>query len=138
MTAPLEPIQHIPFLRLLGVHQHEVPPGHSHLVLPELKPEHMNSLAAAHGGVVMTLLDVAMARAARTAPGRDGGPVVTVEMSSRFLRPGSGPLTARGHVLHAGRSLCSCQAELRDAEGRLVASAAGTFKYWKGATGGVD
>ena len=135
---PLEPPDRIPFLRLLGVQLQDAPPGRSRLLLPELKPEHLNSLSAAHGGVVMTLLDVAMARAARNVEGRDGGPVVTVEMSSRFLRPGGGPLTATGEVLHAGRSLCSCQAEVRDARGRLVASAAGTFKYWKGTTGGVD
>ena len=135
---PLEPLDRIPFLRLLGVQLQDAPPGRSLLVLPELKPEHLNSLAAAHGGVVMTLLDVAMARAARNVEGRDGGPVVTVEMSSRFVRPGGGPLTASGEVLHAGRSLCTCQAEVRDAQGRLVASAAGTFKYWKGTTGGVD
>ncbi|MFT3822129.1 MAG: PaaI family thioesterase [Rubrivivax sp.] len=135
---PLEPLDRIPFLRLLGVQLHDAPPDQSLLLLPELKPEHLNSLSAAHGGVVMTLLDVAMARAARNVQGRDGGPVVTVEMSSRFLRPGGGPLTARGQVLHAGRSLCTCQAEVRDAQDRLVASAAGTFKYRKGAAGGVD
>ena len=129
--------RHIPFIHLLGAELVRFEDGESEIAL-DVRDELHNSWHVAHGGVVMTLLDVAMARAARTAPGRDGGPVVTVEMSSRFLRPGSGPLTARGHVLHAGRSLCSCQAELRDAEGRLVASAAGTFKYWKGTTGGVD
>ena len=42
-----------------------------------------NLLPAAHGGVVMTLLDVAMARAATSQPDAPSTTVVTVEMSVR-------------------------------------------------------
>jgi uncharacterized protein (TIGR00369 family) len=134
----MNPIDHIPFLRLLGVYQGESGPGESLLHLPELKPEHCNSLAAAHGGVVMTLLDVAMARAAISSPQATGQKVVTVEMSSRFLTPGRGALQARGRVQRAGGSLASCQADVYAADGTHVASAMGTFKYWRGEPGGVD
>jgi uncharacterized protein (TIGR00369 family) len=132
------PVDRIPFLRLLGLQQLPAEPGRSRLLLPQLKPEFCNRLPAAHGGVLMTLLDVAMARAATSLPAAPTGTVVTVQMSSHFVKPGRGPLTAEGRVLGAGGSLCTCEAEVTDADGALVASAMGTFKYWRGADGSID
>lgn len=132
------PLHLIPFLKLLGLEKEAAPPGESRLLLPELKPEHCNLLPAAHGGVVMTLLDVAMARAAISVPDAPGTTVVTVEMSSRFLHPARGVLRASGRVLHAGRSLCTCEAQVLMADGRVAATAQGTFKYWRGPMGGVE
>lgn len=79
----------------------------------------------------MTLLDVAMSRAAVLAPGAPSSTAVTVEMSSRFIYPGRGPLVAEGWVINQGRSLCTCQANIYDANRRILATAQGTFKYWK-------
>lgn len=135
------PLARIPFLQLLGLTLDEWQDGRSRLHLPELKPEFCNLLPAAHGGVVMTLLDVAMARAATSLPAAPSTTVVTVEMSSRFVKPARGPLQASGRVLHAGGSLCTCEGHVHDAEGSLVASAMGTFKYWRasgGVSGGVE
>jgi uncharacterized protein (TIGR00369 family) len=132
------PVDGIPFLRLLGLQQQAAEPGRSRLRLPELKPEFCNRLSAAHGGVLMTLLDVAMARAATSLPSAPTGTVVTVQMSSHFVQPGRGPLSAEGRVLGAGKSLCTCEAQVTDADGALVASAMGTFKYWRGTDGSVD
>jgi uncharacterized protein (TIGR00369 family) len=132
------PIDRIPFLRLLGLQQQPAEEGHSRLLLPELKDEHCNMLAAAHGGVLMTLLDVAMARAATSRAEAPSSTVVTVQMSAHFARPGNGPLVAEGRVLHAGASLCTCEAQVLDAGGQLIAIATGTFKYWRGGAGGVD
>jgi uncharacterized protein (TIGR00369 family) len=132
------PLERIPFVRLLGVTQQPAAPGRSRLHLPELRGELCNGLEAAHGGVLMTLLDVAMARAAISHPDATSRAVVTVEMSTRFLRPGRGPLVAEGSVLGAGRSLATCEARVLDEDGTLVASAMGTFKFWQGAVAGVD
>jgi uncharacterized protein (TIGR00369 family) len=138
MPSPQTPIESVPFLGLLGVVQEAAGPGRSRIRLPELRDDLSNLLPAAHGGVVMTLLDVAMARAATSPPGAPSTTVVTVEMSARFVRPGRGPLVAEGSVLHAGGSLCTCEASVRDAAGNLVATAMGTFKYWRGPAGGVE
>ena len=139
MTQPLQtPVAHVPFLKLLGVVQDPAAPGRSRIRLPDLREELSNLLPAAHGGVVMTLLDVAMARAATSQPGAPSTTVVTVEMSTRFVRPARGPLVAEGTVLHAGGSLCTCEASLRDDAGNLVAAAMGTFKYWRGPAGDVE
>ena len=40
--------------------------------------------------------------------------------------------------LHAGGSLCSTEAQVRNAQGELVASAQGTFKYWRAPAGGLE
>lgn len=134
----IAPIDRIPFLRLIGLTQQASDPGRSRLYLPELRDDLCNLLEAAHGGVLMTLLDVAMARAATSLPNAPSRTIVTVEMSTRFLSPGRGPLTAEGRVISTGRSLCTCEAQVSNANGGLVASAMGTFKYWRGPSGGID
>lgn len=117
---------HVPFLELLGVSAELGEGGHSRLSL-ELRPELLNHLGVSHGGVMMTLLDVAMAVAARTSHARPMG-VITVDMSINFLRGGSGRLIAEGHLLRGGRSLHFCEGEVTDASGQRVAKALGTFK----------
>jgi uncharacterized protein (TIGR00369 family) len=89
------------------------------------RPEHVNNLGIAHGGLICTLLDVAMGTAARCTVGL---PVMTLDMQASFLSPGRGELTAEGRVVRAGRSIVFCEAEVRSAEGELVAKASGLFK----------
>ena len=111
----------VPFLRLIGARQDpNFEDGIVRVHLPD-----------PHGGILMTLLDVAMSRAAVLAPGAPSSTAVTVEMSSRFIYPGRGPLVAEGWVINQGRSLCTCQANIYDADRRILATAQGTFKYWK-------
>lgn len=118
------------FLRLLGAIQVSAPAGRVRISLPSVRDELLNHLPAAHGGVVMTLLDSAMSRVASQAPGAPSHTAVTVEMTSRFHRLARGPLVAEAWVVHQGRSLCSCAAQLLDAQQRVVATGSGTFKYW--------
>ncbi|MDP4005886.1 PaaI family thioesterase [Methylobacterium sp. NEAU K] len=115
---------HIPFVNHCGIEALDVHEGRTRLRLA-LQPEHANNLGIAHGGVICTLLDVALGTAARLKAGR---PVVTLDMQTRFLVPGSGVLTAEGRVTRAGRSVIFCEAEIRDTRGELVASATGLLK----------
>jgi uncharacterized protein (TIGR00369 family) len=116
----------IPFLELLGVKAEQAGGGTARISL-ELRPELLNSFDVSHGGVVMTLLDVAMAVAARASRNHAGG-VMTVEMSVSFLRAATGRIVAEGRVLRGGRSLFFCEAEARDESGEMVAKSLGTFK----------
>ncbi|MDQ3060640.1 MAG: PaaI family thioesterase [Pseudomonadota bacterium] len=96
------------------------------------QPEHLNSFAVTHGGVCMTLLDVAMASAARSVQ-KDMG-AVTIEMKTSFMRPTPGDgsrLTARGRLMHRTATLAFTEATLYDAQGQACAHATGTFKYVK-------
>lgn len=115
---------HIPFVDHCGIEALDVREGRTRLRLV-LRLEHANNLGIAHGGVICTLLDVALGTAARLKAGR---PVVTLDMQTRFLAPGRGTLIAEGRVTRAGRSVTFCEAEIRDAQGELVASATGLLK----------
>lgn len=120
----------VPFLTDLGMQVLEFGQGRAVLAL-DVQRRHTNSLGATHGGVAMTMLDVAMAMAARSFGERGPGTNVTIEMSTSFMRPSSGRVTAHGQCLHRTATMAFCEAELRDARGELCAKAKGTFKYWR-------
>ena len=132
---------HIPFVEALGFELHHFEGGHAELRV-DLDQAHLNSWEVAHGGVLMTMLDVAMALAARSvalpsAPARsihahepDFGPgVVTVEMKTSFMRPAEGRLRASAKLLHRSATLAFCEASVFDDDNHLCAHATGTFKY---------
>ncbi|MGZ5157539.1 MAG: PaaI family thioesterase [Caldimonas sp.] len=128
----------IPFVDLLGFELLRFDHGEAEIAV-QLRDELCNSWSVAHGGVTMTLLDVAMAHAARS-PGEDGATepsgVVTIEMKTSFMRPGLGRLVATGRRLHRTASMAFCDASVVDAGQQLVAHATGTFKYLKGLPAG--
>ena len=114
-----------PFGAHLGIRTRSRGAGRAVLEL-DLRPELMNVWDFAHGGLIMTLLDNAMSTAAYTMDAKGAG-VVTVEMKTSFIAAGQGRLEAHGHCLHFGRSIAFCEGEVRDAAGKLVARASGTF-----------
>jgi uncharacterized protein (TIGR00369 family) len=121
----------IPFVERLGLELLRFEHGESEIRV-DLKAAHLNSWAVAHGGVLMTMLDVAMAHAARSlhASGPGEGPgVVTIEMKTSFMRPAEGRLLAKGKLLHRSTTMAFCEASVIDDEGHLCAHATGTFKY---------
>lgn len=117
--------RNIPFVSHIGVHLVEHGGGRA-VVEVELLPELMNSFGSGHGGVIMTLLDVAMALAARSMDPKGIG-AITVEMKTSFIATCEGRLVAEGRCVHSGKSLSFCEGEVRDAAGKLVARASGTF-----------
>ena len=116
----------VPFLKHLGVRPEMAEGGRSRISL-ELRPELLNSFEVSHGGVIMTMLDVAMAVAARGMQQHPSG-VMTVDMSASFLRAARGRIVAEGKVLRGGESLWFCEGEAFDESGELVAKSLGTFK----------
>lgn len=130
----------IPFGRLLGLELLSFEPELAVLAL-DMRPELMNSWAVAHGGVTMSLLDVAMAHAARS-PRADGSPwtagVVTVEMKTTFLLPAEGRLVATARCLRRTASLAFCEASMTCSGGVVAAHATGTFKFLRGLPAGAD
>jgi uncharacterized protein (TIGR00369 family) len=117
----------VPFTRLLDARREFSEGGRARLVL-DARPELGNVIGAVHGGVLVTLLDVAMASAAvslfdftRTA--------VTLNLNTSFLAPGRGRLTADGEVMQHDGSVAWCRCAITDAAGCLVAQAQGSFRY---------
>ncbi len=120
----------IPFVAHLGLTTEDLGEGTARLSLA-LEPHMSNSFGTAHGGVIMTLLDVALCTAARTLHPDSTG-VVTIDLSTSFIGAGSGPrLLAEARVLRNGRSIIFVEGEARNANGSLVAKAMGTVRVRK-------
>ena len=103
---PRQVFAKVPFMQALGVQRDFSEGGKARLSL-DPKPEHGNVIGAVHGGIVVTLLDVAMASAAVSAVDFLKT-VVTLNLDTCFVEPG------RGHLV---------------ADGGLVAKAQGSFRY---------
>jgi uncharacterized protein (TIGR00369 family) len=116
----------VPFAELLGVRIAHREAGLARVEV-DARPELMNSHQAAHGGVVMTLADIALAVAAMTLDATCRG-AVTIELKVSFLRPGTGTLVAEGRCIRHGKTLSFSEGEVRDRDGNLVAKALGTFR----------
>ncbi len=121
----------IPFVEELGLELWAFGDGKAELRV-DLDECHLNSWEVAHGGVMMTMLDVAMAHAARsksTHSPMDAPGVVTLEMKTSFMRPGQGTLRAVGTLLHKTTTLAFTEGSVFDDAGRLCAHATATFKF---------
>ena len=128
----------IPFVEELGCYLVSAGSGRSVIRL-DAELHHLNSWGVVHGGVVMTLLDVAMAsagRSLRTDLGTGGN--VTIEMKTSFLRPARGRIEVRGVCLHTTATMAFCEAELFGDDEQLAAKASGTFKFFRQLTTSSD
>jgi uncharacterized protein (TIGR00369 family) len=119
--------RYVPFTVHLGMRVDRAEGGEA-AVSMDLAPHMLNNHGAGHGGVLMTLLDVAMANAAlsRIDFARE---VVTVDVHVAFMSPTSGRLVATARATGGGKSVCFCEARVEDASGRVAAQAMGTFRY---------
>ena len=120
----------IPFLSHLKILTETLGKGTATLSLPVEK--HLtNSLGTVHGGVIMSLLDVALCTAARTLHPESVG-VITINLSTSFIGAGSGAkLLADARVLKDGKSMSFVEAEAKNADGSLVAKAVATVRVLK-------
>ena len=89
--------------------------------------KHMNGSRSLHGGVLMTLADIAMSQTARAASGARS--CSTVALTCDFVGPGKlgDVIEARVHVTHQTRTMIFLSAELVCGD-RPVAAATGLWK----------
>lgn len=118
----------IPFVRLLGFDLQVFEHGHAQIDY-EPQPDHQNAFGAIHGGVLMTLLDVTMASAARSVQPDSG--LVTIEMKTSFMQTAVGRLTGKGRLVHRSTSLAFTEATVYAETGQVCAQAMATFKYMR-------
>jgi uncharacterized protein (TIGR00369 family) len=98
----------------------------------EADARHMNRSGLLHGGVLATAIDAACGFAGcyEPPPGQ-GRRALTLSLSTQFIGPvplGT-RLTASARRSGGGRTIFFASCEVRDTEGRLVATGSGTFKY---------
>lgn len=86
---------------------------------------HYNYIGTVHGGVIATMLDTAAACALHyTLP--PGVGYTSQDLSTKFLRPvtsNTGEVFAEGRLIHRGSRTALAEANLTDADGRLLAHA---------------
>jgi uncharacterized protein (TIGR00369 family) len=117
----------IPFVSHLRILTEALGEGSAQLSLP-VEPHLTNSLGTVHGGVIMSLLDVALCTAARTLHPQSVG-VITINLSTSFIGAGSGTkLLADARVLKDARSMSFVEAEAKNTDGSLVAKAVATVR----------
>lgn len=115
-----------PFAHLLGVEI--VSEGDDAIELAlEAGHDHEREGGVLHGGVMMSLLDMAMAGSvARTL--ETGQSTASVSITTDFLRPaGKGRIVARGKLVRRGATMAFPAGELFDANGKIVARATGVW-----------
>ncbi|MDM0032427.1 PaaI family thioesterase [Variovorax sp. J22P271] len=115
----------IPFARLTGVTLDPARDGRSRGSVA-LRPEHLNSHGAAHGGLTFTLADTCMGAALRSLL-EPTQTCVTVETKMSYFRAGVGKtMVSESEIVHKGRTIASlqCRVFVDDA---LIAAATGTF-----------
>jgi 1,4-dihydroxy-2-naphthoyl-CoA hydrolase len=98
-------------------------------------PERCTSRGVMHGGAIMTLADSCAAVCAYLNLPKGADRTATIESSTRFTRAlRSGTLTATARPLRVTGTIAFLETELRDHDGRLVASVSQiqTYGYPRG------
>jgi uncharacterized protein (TIGR00369 family) len=98
----------------------------------DVEDRHLNRSGIAHGGVAATLLDTALGYAGChcAVPGRVRR-AVTLSLTVNFVGPiaAGTTLTAVGRRTGGGQRIFYAEGEVRDADGALVATATGVWRY---------
>lgn len=124
-----------PFNTYLGTRVLAAGDGTAEVVI-DLEPHHLNGRGVAHGGVVTALLDTALGAAVISSMPREWW-CATTSLTTQFIDgAGSGRLSAKGQVLRRGARVAFATGEVRDAGGRLIATANGTWHLWSRKPGG--
>jgi uncharacterized protein (TIGR00369 family) len=99
-------------------------------------PEHANSRGVAHGGVASALADTACGAAIAYQPSIGNRGVATVSLHVSFLAPArvGDVLEAVGVRRGRGRRVVTCECEVKNQEGDLVAIGVATLRVLDGAT----
>jgi 5-carboxymethyl-2-hydroxymuconate isomerase len=118
-----------PFNTYLGAEIVRREAGEAQVVL-DLGPHHLNRRGVAHGGVIAALLDSALGAAVVSSIPAAWW-CATTSLSTQFLDGvGTGRLVAIGRVLRRGARIAFAAGEVRDASGRVIAQAQGTWHLW--------
>ena len=89
-------------------------------------PRHLNPAGTVHGGVMATLVDVAMGAAVRSRTD-DDDVTATTQLTIAYLRPGrDGLLSAHAKVGKQGEHVLVCEAQV-DQDGQALIEALATF-----------
>jgi uncharacterized protein (TIGR00369 family) len=113
------------WMKTLGARITEAEPGRVVLAL-EAGPQHRHGGGVVQGGVITQIADAAMGMSLATLQ-EDGFWNTTIELKINFIRPViSGRIRAVGRVVEIKQTLMFSEADVLDAQDRLVARASST------------
>jgi|SRR5581483_9789710 len=93
----------------------------------EATDAHLNANGIVHGGVLMSILDMAMATSV-TATLAPAERAASITIQTSFLKAAKvGRLVATGRVLKRGRTAAFAEGEIRDAAGAVIAKGNGIW-----------
>lgn len=115
-----------PFQIHLGVETVEAANGRS-LLRYAHRPELGNRKGDVHGGVLATLVDLAMSQAIRSLRPDLAG-MSTINMTVNYLDTASGDLIARGKAIKVGNTIGVGEATVETSDDRIVVQATGAFR----------
>ena len=127
LEALKQMIESDPFFKMLGIKVEKI--GHGSCIISLKFTEELTRFGGVlNGGATATLADAAGGCAALSY--RLGKNEVTVDLAVSYLRTiSSGPVTAESSVVKGGSSLAFTLTNIRDGQGRLCATANGTYFY---------
>ncbi len=97
-----------------------------------LREEFLNDTGVLHGGIIASIADEAVWHAMTHHFGKRR-PSTTTELKVNYLRPIAGKkVTAKAHLLRAGKRLCVGRVDLVDDAGRLAAVAVVSYMLLDG------
>ncbi|MGH2729326.1 MAG: PaaI family thioesterase [Actinomycetota bacterium] len=113
-----------PFAQLFAMHDMDVERGHFCVYMPATL-WHTSPAGTVYGGLIAYLADSVLAGAFGTTSAVDEVAAL-LDLKVQFLRPvlpDGRDLKAEAHVVHRGRSFATAQAEITNADGKIVALA---------------
>ena len=113
------------FKDVLGVEVESADDGTARLTL-EAADSHLNEAGTVHGGVLASMVDMAMGEAVRSSTG-EGEVPATSQLTVTYLRPGKpGLLSVSAAVSKQGENLTICEADVEQ-DGKPLVHALATF-----------
>ena len=113
------------FRSLLDIRQQTADDGSARIEL-SAGEQHLNDTGTVHGGLLATLVDMAMGDAVRSRT-READVPATSQLTVTYLRPGKpGPLVVTAKISKQGDHLTVCEADIEQEE-RVLVHALATF-----------
>jgi uncharacterized protein (TIGR00369 family) len=132
-------IEHNHFGKLLGMHFEIINDGEV-IYYFKIKPEHLATPHAAHGGAISVLVDATLGVSCLSAVCKENKVISTVEFKVNFLSPAllNDELVANGKVIQKGKRILvsECSIHASNRENILIAKAIGTFNAYEASVSG--
>ena len=112
--------------KMIGMELVDISPGEATIRI-QMRDDLRQPYGVLHGGITATLIDTAMAFAARTRLAEDEK-ATTIDLTVHYLRPHiEGAVTCTAKVVRAGKRIITLSADAFNSEGKLIATAVSTY-----------